>query len=443
MGNLTIMQKTKSGNRIIIVGAQWGDEGKGKIVDLYTSHVDAVVRFQGGNNAGHTLVVNGEKTVLHLIPSGILHEGVQCIIGNGVVIDPAVLLEEIHELKEKGFLQNDSQLVLSDRAHLIMPYHKKLDLLREERQGSKKIGTTGRGIGPAYEDKMARKGFRLGDLENAALFKEKLTSLVNRRNERFTKMFDAEPFNADEIYDSYMDMYAQIKKYSQNVSLLVNQLVKQGKNVLFEGAQGTSLDIDHGTYPYVTSSNTVAGGALSGAGIGPTCIDGVVGITKAYTTRVGMGPFPTELEDADGQRLQQQGHEFGATTGRTRRCGWLDLVVLKHAAQVNGLTGIALTKLDVLSGFKTLKVATAYQLNGKAISEFPANLDDLALCEPVYEELPGWDDDLTSIRRVEDLPKNVQNYMKRIEEVMEVPVVLVSLGPERGQDIIINNPFEG
>lgn len=426
---------------IIIVGTQWGDEGKGKIVDLFTERVNAVVRFQGGNNAGHTLVVKGEKTILHLIPSGILSPKVTCIIGNGVVVDLEVLIEEIRGLKERGYLQDDAQLVISPQAHLIMPYHKELDLLREQRKGKNKIGTTGRGIGPAYEDKMARKGFRFCDLEDEKTFKEKLSALITRRNERFVKLFETKPFSADDIFYSTLQKYSQVKKYVRNTSILVNQLIKDGKNVLFEGAQGTSLDVDHGTYPFVTSSNTVAGGALTGVGIGPTLIDGVVGISKAYTTRVGMGPFPTELFDADGECLQKQGHEFGSTTGRVRRCGWLDLVVLKHAVRVNGLTGLILTKLDVLSGFRVIKLCTHYQIGNQQVHDLPCNLEALNQCKPVYEEMPGWNEDISQIKKLKDLPKTLHNYIQKIEGFLDIPVILLSVGPERGQDILIKDPF--
>ncbi|MDO8518667.1 MAG: adenylosuccinate synthase [Deltaproteobacteria bacterium] len=426
--------------KVIIVGAQWGDEGKGKIVDLFTQDADVVVRFQGGNNAGHTIVVEGKETILHLIPSGILRTGVRCIIGNGVVVDPEVLLEEIQGLKKQGHFKDDSQLALSSQAHLIMPYHKKLDLLREGRKG--KIGTTGRGIGPAYEDKMARKGIRLCDLETPAAFRKKLSDLLERRNERFAKMFQTEPFDAKKIADSYLEMYGQIKKYVTNTSLLIHRLAKEGKSILFEGAQGTSLDVDHGTYPFVTSSSTVAGGALTGAGVGPTCIDDVIGISKAYTTRVGLGPFPTELNDETGEALRAKGKEFGATTGRARRCGWLDLVVLKHAMRVNGLTGLVLTKLDVLSGFKKIKFAVAYKRGKETLDELPLSLEEINECTPIYEETDGWNEPLTGIKKVEDLPKAVQKYIRTIESALEIPVILLSLGPQRGEDIIIKNPFK-
>ncbi|MBI2338782.1 MAG: adenylosuccinate synthase [Deltaproteobacteria bacterium] len=426
---------------VVIVGAQWGDEGKGKIVDIFTEHADAVVRFQGGNNAGHTLVVKGETTILHLVPSGILHSKVKCVIGNGVVVDPEVLLEEIESIKKRGFFKDDAQLSVSDEAHLIMPYHKKLDQLREERAGAGKIGTTGRGIGPCYEDKMARKGIRFCDLDWPAAFHEKLNTVLSRRNERFVKMFATEPFDIEKIVDSYLDMYGRLKKYVTNTSLLVNGLIKKGKSILFEGAQGTSLDVDHGTYPFVTSSNTVAGGACSGAGVGPTAINAVVGISKAYTTRVGSGPFPTELEDKVGERLREKGGEFGSTTGRPRRCGWLDLVVLKHAVRVNGLTGLVLTKLDVLSGFETIKYAVAYKYGDKTISDLPANLEILNGCEPVYKEAKGWPETLSRVKKTKDLPKNVRDYIRRIEDFLEIPVIMLSLGPQRGEDIIIKNPF--
>ena len=426
---------------IIIVGTQWGDEGKGKIVDLYTEKADAVVRFQGGNNAGHTLIVNGQKTVLHLIPSGILRNQVRCVIGNGVVVDPQVLLEEIKALHEKGLIQNENQLAISEEAHLIMPYHKKLDQLREERNGNKKIGTTGRGIGPAYEDKMARKGIRFADFYRPDKLKEKLTSLLARRNERFTKMFDAEPFDIEQIFNQYLEFYNKLKPYICNTSILVDSLARSQKNILFEGAQGTSLDVDHGTYPFVTSSNTVAGSALCGSGVGPTLINDVLGIAKAYTTRVGMGPFPTELFDEDGKRLQQVGGEVGATTGRTRRCGWLDLVVLKHATRVNGLTGLVITKLDVLSGFKEIKVATGYKLSNRTVTEFPANIYDLEEVTPVYETFPGWNEPLGKIKKFEDLPKNAQNYIKKIESLLNIPIVLVSVGADREENIVLKSVF--
>lgn len=427
--------------KYIIVGTQWGDEGKGKIVDLFTNHVDAVVRYQGGNNAGHTLVVNDEKTVLHLIPSGILNPAIKCIIGNGVVIDPQVLIEEIEGIKAKGLLQNPEQLSISYQAHLIMPYHKELDLLREARRGEGKIGTTGRGIGPAYEDKVARTGIRMGDLFNPEKFKEKLELVVKHKNEIFEKVFGGKLFDVEKIYDSYLEMFEKLKVHVKDTSLLIHNLAKENKNILFEGAQGTFLDVDHGTYPYVTSSNTVAGGAMAGVGIGPTSIDGVLGIMKAYTTRVGMGPFPTELNDEEGARLQAQGGEFGATTGRTRRCGWLDLVLLKRAIRTNGITCLALTKIDVLSGFDNIKIAVKYDIDGTITDELPHCIEDLESAIPIYEDYPGWKDELTYVKSISELPANTQKYIKTIENYLEIPVVLVSVGPQRGQDIIIRNPF--
>lgn len=427
--------------KVVIVGAQWGDEGKGKIVDIFTPFVDAVVRFQGGNNAGHTLVVDGQKTVLHLIPSGILHEKVTCIIGNGVVVCPEILLSEISALKAKGYLKDDAQLAVSDAAHLIMPYHKKLDQLREEKGGDDKIGTTGRGIGPAYEDKMARKGIRFCDLENKDFFKKKLSSILKNRNERFVKIFKIEPFDYEKIFKKYIDIYGQLKKYIINTPLLLNQLVKQNTNIMFEGAQGAILDVDHGTYPFVTSSNTVAGGACTGAGIGPTAIDRVIGVSKAYTTRVGSGPFPTELEDETGLLLRKKGEEFGATTGRPRRCGWLDLVVLKHAVRVNGLTGLVITKCDVLSGFPIIYYATSYEVDGTRVDELPSSLETLKKCRPVYEQIDGWKENLTGIKKFNELPGPVKAYLRKIEDFLEIPIILLSLGPQRGEEIMLRNPF--
>lgn len=424
---------------VIIVGAQWGDEGKGKIVDLYTEHADVVVRFQGGNNAGHTIIVDGKKTILHLIPSGILRSKVQCIIGNGVVVDPQVLMDEIRELKANGFLADDSQLAISESAHLIMPYHKALDQLREKRKN--KIGTTGRGIGPAYEDKMARSGIRFCDLANPNSFKERLKGILDGRNERLIHLFGVKGFDLDQTCEEMLTSYEVLKKYLTNTSILLYGHIKNKKNILYEGAQGTSLDVDHGTYPFVTSSNTVAGGALSGAGVGPKMIDEVIGISKAYTTRVGLGPFPTELNDQDGKTLQERGEEFGATTGRVRRCGWLDLVVLKHAVRVNGLTGLVLTKLDVLSGFEKIKIATSYQYRDQILQDLPASLEIINECVPIYEELEGWKESLRGLKRVDSLPKAVKSYIKRIEDLTTVSVIQLSLGPERGQDILLRNPF--
>jgi len=427
---------------VVIVGAQWGDEGKGKIVDVFTEFAQVVVRFQGGNNAGHTLVVNGEKTILHLIPSGILNPGVTCVIGNGVVIDPEVCLEEIRQLKSKGFLKKDGDLAISETAHVILPYHKRIDILREERKGAGKIGTTGRGIGPAYEDKMARMGIRMGDLIEPELLKKRLESVLPEKNEYIEKILGGQAFGLDEIFDAYAQFGRELSRYVKNTAILLREANKKKKNILFEGAQGTSLDVDHGTYPFVTSSNTVAGSACCGSGIGPTEIDGVVGITKAYTTRVGSGPFPTELNDAVGEHLRNEGAEFGSTTGRPRRCGWLDLVVLRHAVRVNGLTGLVVTKVDILSGLKTIKVCTAYKYRGKTLKEFPASIDILNECEPVYETLKGWTEKLSGIKKLPKLPPAAQRYLKKIEKDLGVPIIMVSVGPSRDEQIFIKNPFK-
>jgi adenylosuccinate synthase len=424
---------------IVIVGAQWGDEGKGKIVDIFTKHVHAVVRFQGGNNAGHTIVVNGEKTILHLIPSGVLHQGVRCIIGNGVVIDPEVFLQEVAYLRHREYLKDPWQLLISDCAHLILPYHKKLDALREEVLGANSIGTTKRGIGPCYEDKVGRSGLRVGELLYPDVVKEKLRVLVETKNAIIKKIYGSEISAFAEIYDQLMHHADDLRPFIANTTVVISRLIKERKNILFEGAQGACLDVDHGTYPFVTSSNTVAGAVCTGAGVGPTCIDEVIGISKAYCTRVGAGPFPTELHDDTGNLLRNLGKEFGATTGRPRRCGYLDLVALAHAARINGLTGLILTKLDVLSSFDTIRVATHYRLEGKILSEMPVHGNVLTRCEPVYQELKGWKQDLTTCTRFEDLPAACQATIRFIEKQLDIPVVLVSVGPGRGQDIVLKD----
>jgi adenylosuccinate synthase len=420
---------------IVIVGAQWGDEGKGKIVDLLTEKVDCVVRFQGGNNAGHTLVVDGQKTVLHLVPSGILHAHVTCLIGNGVVLDPEVLLQEIELLAHRGLLTNASRLRISDAAHVIMPFHKQLDRLREEKMGAGKIGTTGHGIGPCYEDKIGRRGIRLGELLYPDDLKEKLQGLINYYNELLPALYKSEKIDFATVYDQALSWGERLKPYIENTSVLIGKLMKQNKMLLFEGAQGTSLDIDHGTFPFVTSSNTVAGGACSGAGVGPTAIESVLGITKAYATRVGSGPFPSELFDEVGQGLQVRGKEFGATTGRPRRCGWLDLVALRHATRVNGLTGLIMTKIDVLSGVDTIKLVTHYECDGERLEDMPTHPKLLERCKPVFEEIEGWKNDITSVRKFADLPTSCQAYVRHVEKSIGVPLMLLSVGPERGQDI--------
>lgn len=428
---------------VVVVGAQWGDEGKGKIVDLLTQYADVVVRFQGGNNAGHTLVVDGEKTVLHLIPSGILHPGKACVIGNGVVIDPEVLVVEIERLKQKGFLKDDGQLVISLDAHVIMPWHKAIDLARENAMGEGKIGTTGRGIGPTYEDKVARRGLRIRDLMDEARLARKVRERVALAREELRRLgATAAEMDEPALVRRYVELGRRIAVYARDVSIWLHAALKQGKQLLFEGAQGTMLDVDHGTYPFVTSSNTVAGNAVVGCGLGPTAVDYVLGITKAYSTRVGGGPYPTELKDATGEQLRKVGGEFGATTGRPRRTGWFDALALRYAARVNGLTGLAMTKLDVLTGFETLKIAVAYKVDGQTLDEMPGDPEMLERAEPVYETLPGWTEKLGALRTWDDLPPRARAYVKRVEELVGVKVIGCSVGADRGETIITENPFK-
>lgn len=427
---------------VVVVGAQWGDEGKGKVVDIYTEFADDVVRYQGGNNAGHTLVVGEEKVVLHLIPSGVLHAGKRCIIGNGVVLDPEVFIREITNLKAAGRLQDDSCLLLSESLHVIMPYHKRIDIAREAQSGDKKIGTTGRGIGPTYEDKIGRRGIRLMDLINKDQFARKLKEQLPEKNFILEKMLGESPLTFEEIFEQYNGYADILRRYVADTTLVLHRDVQGGRKILFEGAQGTMLDVDHGTYPFVTSSSTCAGGACTGTGVSPRDIHEIIGISKAYITRVGSGPFPTELLDATGEQLRATGHEFGATTGRPRRCGWFDVLVAKYAVRVNGLTGIALTKLDVLDEFATIKVCTAYSCNGEILDELPSNLDLFEKCRPVYEELPGWQTDISKIRNFADLPENARNYVKRLEQLSGCPIVMVSVGPRRDETIILRNPFD-
>jgi adenylosuccinate synthase len=431
---------------VVVVGAQWGDEGKGKIVDLLTEHAQVVVRFQGGNNAGHTLVVGNEKTVLHLIPSGILHAGKVCVIGNGCVIDPVVLLKEVDALKARGYLADSAQLLISQSAHIITPWHRHIDVLREKNKGGDAIGTTGRGIGPAYEDKVARRGFRVIDLLDGQRLRKRLKARAPDFEDELSRLARSakteEPMlEFEKIAQEYEALGARLKPYVGDASLYLAEHVRKGTRILFEGAQGTLLDVDHGTYPFVTSSNTVAGNAAVGSGLGPTAIGRVMGITKAYSTRVGFGPFPTELNDALGERLRKVGDEFGATTGRARRCGWLDTVVLRYAVRVNGMWGMALTKLDVLSGLSELKLCTAYELDGQRLSELPVDIDDFSRVQPIYETLPGWDQPLSTARTLEDLPPAALRYMRRIEELVGIPVMCVSVGAERGETIVLSNPF--
>ncbi len=428
---------------VVIVGTQWGDEGKGKIVDLLTEHADFVVRFQGGNNAGHTLVVDGKKYVFHLIPSGILYENKMCFIGNGVVLDPGVLLEEMDKLAASGLPVNPQRLMISERAHLIMPYHRLLDSCSESALASgKKIGTTGRGIGPCYGDKILRKGIKAGDLLDSGSLMEKIRENLEEKNFLFSKKFNTDPIAPETVYDEYMKHAQRLAPYIDNVSVALDEGRKAGKHILFEGAQGTQLDIDHGTYPFVTSSNTVAGNACTGSGFGPSHIDCVIGILKAYTTRVGEGPFPTELLDGVGDELQQKGGEVGATTGRKRRCGWLDGVIAREAVRLNGINGLAITKLDVLSGQPTLKLATSYEADGKKMTALPGNIKTLAKLKPVYENLAGWSEEITQANSVDDLPAKARDYVKRIEEFTETPAYILSVGPGREQTMLIRNPFQ-
>lgn len=426
---------------VVVVGAQWGDEGKGKVVDIYTEFADDVVRYGGGNNAGHTLVVGDEKIVLHLIPSGVLHQGKRCIIGNGVVLDPEVFIREINNLKAKGHLQDDATLMLSESLHIIMPYHKRIDLAREAKSGAKKIGTTGRGIGPAYEDKIGRRGIRLMDLVDKEVFARRLRENLEEKNIILEKLLGDKPFTFEEIYNEFAGYADILAKYMQNTTLVLSRDIKAGKRILFEGAQGTLLDVDHGTYPFVTSSATAAGGACTGAGVSPRDIHEIIGISKAYVTRVGSGPFPTELFDAHGDKFRQAGNEFGATTGRPRRCGWFDAVVIRYAVRLNGLTGIALTKLDVLDDFETIRICTGYECDGRIYEELPAKLDIFERCQPVFEVMPGWRTNISKARTFSELPVNAQKYIKRLEELSGCPIVMVSVGPRRDETITLRNPF--
>ena len=423
----------------VVLGAQWGDEGKGKMTDYLAEKAHVVVRFQGGNNAGHTVEVGDKQYKLHLIPSGILYENKLNIIGNGVVVDPEALLEEINYLEELGVKITPDKLVISDRAHVIMPYHKVLDALKEKARGNNSIGTTGKGIGPCYTDKFERCGIRICDLLNKVVFKEKLTENIALKNQYITKVYEGEPLEFKDIYEKYLEYAAKIRPFVKDVSVVLNHQMEEDKNILFEGAQGMLLDIDYGTYPFVTSSNTTAGGVSSGAGIGPNKINDVVGIAKAYTTRVGKGPFPTELSDDIGQWIRENGHEYGVTTGRARRCGWLDLVILKTAARVSGLTSFVVTKMDTLAGLSKIKVCVGYEFNGEVIDYFPASLDDLAQCKPVYEEMEGWGDDIKGAKTYEELPPSAKKYLKRIEEFTGVKISIVSIGPRRDETIEVNN----
>ena len=415
----------------IVLGAQWGDEGKGKMTDYLAEEADVVVRFQGGNNAGHTVEVGDRQYKLHLIPSGILYDNKLNVIGNGVVVDPKALFEEIGYLEKEGVKVTPEKLIISDRAHLIMPYHRVLDVLKEKARGKNDIGTTGKGIGPCYTDKFERCGIRVCDLLHEDVFEEKLRENIKMKNEYITKVLGGEALDVEEILAQYKQYAEKIRPFVKDTSVKVYDSIKEDKTVLFEGAQGMLLDIDHGTYPYVTSSNTTAGGVSNGIGVGPNMITNAVGITKAYTTRVGKGPFPTELENETGEWIRTKGHEYGVTTGRSRRCGWLDLVIVKSAVRVSGLTSLAVTKIDTLAGLDKLKICVGYKFNGEIIDYFPASLEDLAKCEPVYEEFDGWDDSVADARSYDEIPENAKKYLERISEFTGTRISIVSVGPKR------------
>ncbi len=432
---------------VVVIGTQWGDEGKGKIVDWLTDHAQGVVRFQGGHNAGHTLVIGGRKTVLHLVPSGILRDGVTCYIGNGVVLSPDALLKELDELKAAG-VEAEARLKISEACPLIMPYHQALDVAREAAKGANKIGTTGRGIGPAYEDKVACRAIRVQELLRPKRFAEKLAEVLDYHNFVLKNFLGAEPVDFDKTLDDALTIAPRLTAMVADVPRALYDANRAGANLLFEGAQGTLLDVDHGTYPFVTSSNCVAGAASAGSGIGPGALHYVLGITKAYTTRVGSGPFPTELYDAVekqdpvGKHLATKGHEFGATTGRARRCGWFDAAALKRSIQINGVSGLCVTKLDVLDGLEEMKICTGYKLNGGVTDILPVGADDLAACEPVYETLPGWKESTVGAKTLDGLPAAARAYIKRMEQVCGVPVDMISTGPDREETIVLRHPFK-
>jgi adenylosuccinate synthase len=428
------------GKNIIVIGAQWGDEGKGKIVDLLTDQATAVARFQGGHNAGHTVVIDGKKTVLHLIPSGILRERVQCLIGNGVVVSPSALLDEILMLEKNG-VPARKRLRLSEACALILPYHARLDQAREQSRGTAALGTTGRGIGPAYEDKVARRALRAGDLLHRERFAAKLGEVLDYHNFILQQYYKLEPLDFQQLLDDAMRAAEIIAPLITDVSEILHEIHRSGGNIMFEGAQGMLLDVDHGTYPYVTSSNTTSGGAATGTGMGLLNFDYVLGITKAYTTRVGSGPFPTELFDAMGEHLAKRGNEFGATTGRPRRCGWFDAVALKHSAQINSISGLCITKLDVLDGLESIQICTGYETNGAGRSTPPVGAEAYSECKPVYEELPGWKESTLGIKTYAALPRNARKYLERIGAITDIPIDIISTGPDRNETIILKHPF--
>jgi adenylosuccinate synthase len=425
---------------VVAVGLQWGDEGKGKIIDILSEFADVIVRFQGGANAGHTIVIGDEKIVLHLMPSGVLRKDKHCVIGNGVVLDPGTLRGEIDELKAHGYMKDDARLLISAGAHLIMPYHKKLDILREAEKKNK-IGTTGRGIGPAYEDKVARIGIRVVDVLDKQVFREKVRENLKIKNFLIRKYYKDEPFKLRDVVDEIGAHRDMLKKYVGDSVLFLRKSMEEGKSVLFEGAQGTYLDIDHGTYPFVTSSSTTSGNAASGAGVAPGTLDYVLGVCKAYTTRVGEGPFPTELGGLEGEAMRTKGGEFGATTGRPRRCGWFDAVILRRAVAISGVKAVALMKLDVLDEFDTINMCVKYRIGRRLYSDPPLAMKDLSVCEPVYERMDGWKQSITDAARFEDLPENAKRYVKRLEELIGVPVAIVSTGARRDSTLILQNPF--
>ncbi|GIO03526.1 adenylosuccinate synthase [Brevibacillus laterosporus] len=424
---------------VVVVGTQWGDEGKGKITDYLAETAEVVARYQGGNNAGHTIIFDGNKYKLHLIPSGIFYKDKICVIGNGMVIDPKALVAELEYLHGHGFTTNN--LKISDRAHVILPYHIKLDGVEEESRGQNKIGTTRKGIGPAYMDKAARIGIRIADLMDKEEFKEKLARNLVEKNRVLEKLYNEEGFKLEDIYEEYLKYAEIIRPYVADTSVVLNDVIDNGNRVLFEGAQGVLLDIDQGTYPYVTSSNPIAGGVTIGSGVGPSKIHQVIGVAKAYTTRVGDGPFPTELHDATGDHIREVGFEFGTTTGRPRRIGWFDTVVVRHARRVSGITGLAITKLDTLSGIDKLRICTAYKYKGEILNEFPASLKVLAECVPVYEELEGWSEDITGVRDLNDLPATARHYIERITQLTGVPMSIFSVGPDREQTNVVRGIY--
>ncbi len=428
------------GKNVVVIGMQWGDEGKGKVVDWLTDHADVVVRFQGGHNAGHTLVIGGQKTVLHLIPSGILRKGVACVIGNGVVVSPQALIEELTKLEQAG-VEVSGRVTISEACPLILSYHTALDLAREAAKGEAKIGTTGRGIGPAYEDKVARRAIRVQDLFHRERLAAKLGEVLEYHNFVLQKYFHVEPVDFHKTLEETLGLVGRLRPMVGDVPSLLHEAQRHGKSLLFEGAQGTLLDVDHGTYPYVTSSNCVAGAAAAGCGVGPQALQYVLGITKAYTTRVGSGPFPTELDDAIGKQIATRGKEFGATTGRPRRCGWFDAAALRRAIQINGVSGLCVTKLDVLDGMEALRIGVGYKANGSTYLLPPVGAEALAECEPIYEEIPGWMDSTVGVKEYDKLPAPARHYLRRLEEVCGVPIDLISTGPDRDETIVLRHPF--